>query len=1790
MSCLYLKRALVFSLLLVIFAFSARATVYNVSNSSGLSSALSSVNPGDSIVLANGNYSGFTVTRSGTVGNLITIEAANQGQAFITSGIINLSDVAYVTVNGLNVTTSGGSYSADGTSVDVEMGLNGATNCRITRCTFDPPTNTFPANTFFTYLSGLCLSNRIDHCEFGWYTNSGDHAVRTSGNVTINGVTPPSDRTPWAFGYGPYNPQMARYTRIDHNYFHDHYTPGANGGETIQLGAIGDTGDYQNIYSLVEYNLFVNCNGDPEIISVKSSSNTLRYNTVRTSAAVFSLRAGNGDIVDGNFFLCAGSGGGIKLCEHDHKIYNNYIENTDDSNYPLMLESGNLYNFEFSHAEAFRVQIAHNTVVSPGRQVLLAHSGVLPTVDCSFANNIITGSGTLYSEDVTPVNPFRTQNIIFGYTPSQSGFIVENPLLTATDPEKLSASSPAIGKGNTNYYSYVTEDMDGQPRTIPRDIGADEYDTTDFIARAPLTTNDVGPNAVDVELSATPSSQSVNIGATNVSYTINVTSDLGFSSPITLTVTGMQPGMIAGFNPVSVSGSGTVTLNVTNSGSLIGGSYPLTVNATGSNFTSTITVMVQVGRGLSNLRWASTSSGAWDVQTSANWFNISSNTTDIFYNGDTVLLDDTPGVQTNLTIAANVVVSPSIITNNSSTNNFTISGSGQNLGATAIVKTGSSTLMLNTTNLFSGGITAAGGILKAGNPYALGGQGGFVIVTNGATLDVNGNNLGMDTILVSGAGVSNNGAIINSGVTASPALALVELNGNTTIGGTNRWDLRASGGTTGNSGTASLSTSGNAYSLTKVGTNFIGIVSVTVDPGLGNINVEGGTLDIEGNTTGLGNPADTLTVYSNATLYLYNDFYATNQILAKVIALDNGSFLQNANGTNYLIGSMTLSGNDTFNIGGTWLTISNNISGSGNLIKTGNAPLFLSGVNTYTGNTTVSNGMLTVEDSLSGSPISLITGTTLSVLGTLTEGNDGIMGPGGSVLALTNSTLQFSVSNGSTNAMIGTLALGGAGNTIEISSFPAGVTPPAQFPLIKYVAENGTFNFNNLVLPTGYFGFISNNLANNSVDVVLTSLPGTFIWDGGSATDNFWSDQNNWGGTPISANAVLYFGGNNRLVNTNDTTAGTTYNNIEFVSGAGPFALNGNVITLSSNILNLSANCQTDNVPMDVGGNCIFNSGTNGLILGGGITNTSATFYTIHLQGTNGTLASPLQSSVVRENLGINVDYLAGASNAWAMTGNNVSYLTNLTVAGGSMTFGTGSDSPSLAMTNTSFALQLGTTTNVTGVFNMNSGTLTINNSAGGVLEMGPQGSLGIFNMNGGTFNVSGKYIQIGDTGGKGILNQIGGTVNATPSGDFILGNQTNATGILNLSGGTFNLPSSAFVGFRGSGTWNISGNGLMVVSTTMNMVRNSSDSLYASGTVNLNGGTLVINGESMGTQTGQTGAVNFNGGVLQAGASSESFLSPATSPAIFMTTVKAGGAFINDGGFAISITTPLLHDSTLGATADGGLTKSGAGTLTLTAANTYSGATTIGNGTLALSGSASISSCPLISIQSGAMLNVASLTGGGLVLGAGQTLTGSGTVSGNLTASSGATFAPGGSLTMLTLNNNVTLNSGSTTSMELNKALQTNDSAQVAGSLAYGGALVLTNFSGSFANGDAFKLFTAGSYSGAFTAITPVIPDVNLVWNTNTLNTDGTLRIVSAPTPSPGFSSVTLSGGNVVFSGTNGPALWPYSVLGTTNITLPLSQWTPMTTNAFDASGNFNFTDPANVNAAQMFYLLKLQ
>jgi hypothetical protein len=86
-------------------------------------------------------------------------------------------------------------------------------------------------------------------------------------------------------------------------------------------------------------------------------------------------------------------------------------------------------------------------------------------------------------------------------------------------------------------------------------------------------------------------------------------------------------------------------------------------------------------------------------------------------------------------------------------------------------------------------------------------------------------------------------------------------------------------------------------------------------------------------------------------------------------------------------------------------------------------------------------------------------------------------------------------------------------------------------------------------------------------------------------------------------------------------------------------------------------------------------------------------------------------------------------------------------------------------------------------------------------------------------------------------------------------------------------------------------------------------------------------------------------------------------------------------------------------------------------------------------------------------------------------------------------------------------------------------------------------------------------------------------------------IRRIVATNSVPVFTTLKLSGSNLIVGGTNGPHSGNYWVLTTTNPGVPPTNWIRMATNPFDSSGGFNFTNPVNLAATNgLFYMLELQ
>ena len=213
--------------------------------------------------------------------------------------------------------------------------------------------------------------------------------------------------------------------------------------------------------------------------------------------------------------------------------------------------------------------------------------------------------------------------------------------------------------------------------------------------------------------------------------------------------------------------------------------------------------------------------------------------------------------------------------------------------------------------------------------------------------------------------------------------------------------------------------------------------------------------------------------------------------------------------------------------------------------------------------------------------------------------------------------------------------------------------------------------------------------------------------------------------------------------------------------------------------------------------------------------------------------------------------------------------------------------------------------------------------------------------------NGAGRGLVIGSGGlGSGTFRITGGSFSSAGStAADIIGNNAN-TAVMVIDGGSYTSGTPGLSMGLGSGPNSVltlnSGSATITTLTLNN----------TNGTINLNGGTLTA---STVTLAGGTNRINFNGGTYKLGAATAGFSTFASA------NVLSGGAIFDTNGVSATIGQSLLDGG-----GGGGLTKNGAGTLTLGAAAAYTGATAVNTGTLKLTNAAASTS---YSIAGGAVL-----------------------------------------------------------------------------------------------------------------------------------------------------------------------------------------------------------------------------
>jgi len=1106
--------------------------------------------------------------------------------------------------------------------------------------------------------------------------------------------------------------------------------------------------------------------------------------------------------------------------------------------------------------------------------------------------------------------------------------------------------------------------------------------------------------------------------------------------------------------------------------------------------------------------------------TSLNYPLISSGTftnSDVWlgaYNSNPSRLDITGG---NLFLVSYLAVGPdagSVSTLNHSGGTVTVTGGnvffvGQNGGTGTYnlsgnaVLTSSKTLNVGYNSTSTGIFNMTGGTLTVTNSVNIGGRGAAGDGTPTATFNMSaGTFTSTSWFSIGESGVGSVGVFNLSGGTVNAA----------TSGGTavNLGDRDGSSGTLNVSGGTFNSTGGgiqvgnhwtgsgvNTGTLTITNTGVVntgpssgnGIKLASSAASTGTVNLGGGILMTHRIQNGSGSGTFN---FNGGTL---------------TATANNATFMQGLSAA-YVLASGAIIDTTNFSV-----TIAQGLSdggGGGGLTKLGSGVLTLSGANNYTGPTIVQAGTLTL-DATPSPTYGSVTISNGAVLG-LSLNNGASTVTAGSVTFNGNTALKLNYGTAAnpTTALSATSVSVTGTNTINVTGQNLVV---GEYVLIYTGSSVPTNNFKLGTLPTGVVAVLTNS--GTSLDLLVTASGQNLIWYGADSLGNTLTNWNvnsssNWNS---GAAKYLQYAGNSYGDNVtfNDTLYLQQGTNVNLSARVVPSTLTANStlpysITGTGGIDGAVTLLVTNTGTLFLGSS---NNYTGGTIVGSGtliITNDNAL-------GTNsgwlnmagGTLEVDGATTLTRP-VALNSDSTVGVgAGVTAQFNGAFSGTAGLTKVGnGTLTLG-GSYTAGLIQLNGPVAIN--TTNSITannpgtpvasiivgridgsstdGTLNMINGTVSANGEIW-VAETGA--ATGTVNQSGGTVN-STRYFLIGrqSSGTVGTYNLTGGTVNAaTNFGLTSVGDQSGATGVLNISGGTFNSTTGDGSGVGMSigtlwdgganpvsGTVNVSGSGLLNLGTQgISFGRYNAN---ASGTVNLNGGTIQTMFIAKGTGTG---TFNFNGGTLRATGTRTTFMQGLTS-----ANVLTNGAIIDTAGYNITIAQPLVND---GIDEDGGLTKTGNGTLFLNGINTYTNQTTVATGTLG----------------------------------------GSGTIAGRVIVNSGAGLAPGNGIGTLTINGNLTLNAGSTNVFEVNGTTPANDTIVAGASVTYGGVLKIVP-TGSLTAGQTFTLFSGAGAANAsnFAGIQSTSSGVLFSF------TNGVLTVASVGPSGPAQLTNSLSGGALSLS-----------------------------------------------------------
>ncbi|EKE2774186.1 autotransporter-associated beta strand repeat-containing protein, partial [Salmonella enterica subsp. enterica serovar Truro] len=1089
----------------------------------------------------------------------------------------------------------------------------------------------------------------------------------------------------------------------------------------------------------------------------------------------------------------------------------------------------------------------------------------------------------------------------------------------------------------------------------------------------------------------------------------------------------------------------------------------------------------------------------------------------------------------------------------------------------SLTKTGAGTLILNAENTYTGGTTISDGTLVANNVEAL----GTGNVTDNATLELNtGGDFdnaisgsgqvvksGDETLTLSGANSYTGGTTISGGTlvaTNVEALGSGDVTDNATL------ELNT-GGTFDNviSGSGQVVKSGDEM-LTLSGAN-----SYT-----GGTTISGGTLVVS-NVEALGSGD----VTDNATLELNTGGDFDNNIGGTGSVVKSGDETLTLSGANSYTGGTLISGGTLvasnvealgtgdvtdnavleLNTGGTF---DNVISGSGQVVKSGDEMLTLSGANSYTGGTTISGGTLvaTNVEALGSGDVTDNATLELNTGGTF----DNVISGSGQVVKSGDDALTLSGNNSYTG---GTLISGGTLVASNVDALGSGdVTDNATLEM------NTGGDFDNAISGSGQVV--------KSGDETLT-LSGANSYTGGTTISGGTLVANNveaLGTGDVTNNATLELNtggdfdnaisGSGQVVKSGDKTltlsGANSYSGATTISGGTLIATHVNALgtgaidNRASLLLDASGQFTVTDLTTESGGNTEIGAGST--LQATTLTQKSDSTLTINL---NSNTVDPVIHAASQVSLAGTLD-ITGVGDVLDSDPASTDDLDTFTLIASDKTIAGDFEKLTVAGMDADLAdfitvdgriddtgKQYELTTALTWYADRDDavtdahGTFNLTNADGS------------FAVNTVLENVDATLDPDSVTGwdGTSLIKQGAGTLilnaeNTYTGGTTISGGTLVATNVDALGSG--DVTDDATLELNTGGTFDnaISGSG-QVVKSGDDVLTLSGANSYSGGSL-ISGGTLVAtNVEALGSgdvtnnavlelNTGGTfdNAISGSGQVVKSG---DETLTLSGSNTYTGGTLISGGTLVASNVEALGsgdVTNDAVLELNTGGDFDnaisgsGQVVKSGDETLTLSGANSYTGGTTISGGTLVASnvealGTGDVTDNAVLELNTGGDFDNA-ISGSGQVVKSGDetlTLSGTNTYTGGTTISGGTLVAT----------NVEALGTGDVTD---NAVLELNTGGTFDNAISGSGQVVKSG-------DDVLTLSGANSYSGG-----TLISDGTLVASnvealgtgdvtdnaTLELNTGGTFDNVisgSGQVVKSGDDTLTLSGSNTYTGGT---------------------------------------------------------